>query len=84
MGLILIDYADKITSLFIEYKELEKEKKLKDSLFKITHEIKNPIAVCKGYLDMLNTTISSAVLATTQTYVDALKKEGKFDLIISI
>lgn len=34
----------------------------------------------KKYLDMLNTTISSAVLATTQTYVEALKKEGKFDL----
>ena len=34
----------------------------------------------KKYLDMLNTTISSAVLATTQTYVDTLKKEGKFDL----
>ena len=34
--------------------ELEKEKKLRESLFKITHEIKNPIAVCKGYLDMLD------------------------------
>jgi hypothetical protein len=34
----------------------------------------------KKYLDMLNETISSAVLATTQTYVEALKKEGKFDL----
>lgn len=32
------------------------------------------------YLGMLNTTISDCVLATTQTYVEALKKEGKFDL----
>lgn len=31
------------------------------------------------YLDMLDKTICEAVLATTQTYVDALKKEGKFD-----
>ena len=31
------------------------------------------------YLDMLNDTISSAVLATTQTYVESLKKQGKFD-----
>lgn len=31
------------------------------------------------YLDMLNVTISNAVLATTQTYVDSLKKQGKFD-----
>lgn len=34
--------------------QLEKEKKLRESLFKITHEIKNPIAVCKGYLDMID------------------------------
>ena len=33
----------------------------------------------KKYLDMLNDTIANAVLATTQTYVEALKKEGKFD-----
>lgn len=35
-------------------KELEKEKMIRNSLFKITHEIKNPIAVCKGYLDMVD------------------------------
>lgn len=34
----------------------------------------------KKYLDMLNDTIANAVLATTQTYVEALKKENKFDL----
>lgn len=33
----------------------------------------------KKYLDMLDTTIQNAVLATTQTYVESLKKEGKFD-----
>jgi hypothetical protein len=33
----------------------------------------------KKYLDMLNDTISNAVLATTQTYVETLKKQGKFD-----
>ena len=32
------------------------------------------------YLDMLNNTIADCVLATTQTYVETLKKEGKFDL----
>lgn len=34
---------------------LDEEKRLRASLFKITHEIKNPIAVCKGYLDMFDT-----------------------------
>lgn len=32
------------------------------------------------YLNMLNNTISQCVIATNQTYVEALKKEGKFDL----
>lgn len=32
------------------------------------------------YLDMLNNTISDCVIATTQTYVSALKQEGKFDI----
>lgn len=40
--------------MFYSLNELTKEKKLYESLFKITHEIKNPIAVCKGYLDMFN------------------------------
>ena len=33
----------------------------------------------KKYFDMLNDTIQNAVLATTQTYVESLKKQGKFD-----
>ena len=45
---------DKIVTINQTLKELEKEKNLKNSLFKITHEIKNPIAVCKGYLQMMN------------------------------
>ena len=32
------------------------------------------------YLGMLEDTIISCVLATTQTYVDGLKKQGKFDV----
>lgn len=31
------------------------------------------------YIDMLEQTIISCVIATNQTYVDALKAEGKFD-----
>ena len=33
----------------------------------------------KKYINMLNKTISDCVIATTQTYVDALKKQGAFD-----
>lgn len=31
------------------------------------------------YLSMLSNTVENAVLATTQTYVEALKKSGSFD-----
>lgn len=34
----------------------------------------------KKYIEMLDNTISDCVIATTQTYVEALKKQGKFDL----
>lgn len=35
--------------------------------------------ISKKYLDMLDSTITNAVLSTTQTYVESLKKQGKFD-----
>lgn len=31
------------------------------------------------YINMLNNTITDCVIATTQTYVDTLKKQGAFD-----
>ena len=33
----------------------------------------------KKYIEMLNNTISDCVIATTQTYVDSLKKQGAFN-----
>ena len=50
----IINILEKTISLNQTLKELEKEKNLKNSLFKITHEVKNPIAVCKGYLNMMD------------------------------
>lgn len=46
------------------------------------NEIKANInnAYIQKYLTMLDDTITSAVIAINQTYVDALKKENKFDL----
>lgn len=52
--LYLSNSISKMTNLFYEIKELEREKEIKNSLFKLTHEIKNPLSVCKGYLDMLD------------------------------
>lgn len=50
--IIFIIQSEKIIEIHMSYKELMKENQLKESLFKISHEIKNPIAVCKGYLDI--------------------------------
>ena len=52
--LFLFGLGDRISLLYVTVNELEKDKQFKNSLFKITHEVKNPIAVCKGYLDMMD------------------------------
>lgn len=57
--------------LHMNVKELEREKQIRTSLFKITHEIKNPIAVCKGYLDMFDVNN----LDHSQKYVPIIKDE---------
>lgn len=61
----------KIFNTYIEFKELQQEKQIRLSLFKITHEIKNPIAVCKCYLDMINTSDKDQV----ERYIPILKSE---------
>ena len=40
---------------------------------------KNDDATFQKYITMLNETIQATVIATNQTYVDALKAQGKFD-----
>ena len=52
--IFLYKKGEDIIKLHMNIKELEKETQLRTSLFKITHEIKNPIAVCKSYLDMFD------------------------------
>lgn len=76
--LYLFETITKITTLFVSIKELEKEKQLKNSLFKLTHEIKNPLAVCKGYLEMLNLNN----IEKSQKYLDIIKQEIDRSLLI--
>ena len=68
---LLYKQSEKIIKYHLDYKELQKEKQIRLSLFKITHEIKNPIAVCKGYLDMLNITNEEQV----RKYIPIIKSE---------
>lgn len=44
-----------------------------------TGKDKSKSALVDKYLSMLEITITNAVLATTQTYVDAMKKQNAFD-----
>ena len=68
---LLMIKSEEIIQYHMKYKELQNEKQIRLSLFKITHEIKNPIAVCKGYLDMLNVHNSEQV----NKYIPIIKGE---------
>ncbi len=69
--LYLFKLTDNITNLYQTVAELDKENQIKNSIFKITHEVKNPIAVCKGYLEMIDPNNSSK----THQYVQIIKRE---------
>lgn len=43
-------------------------------------QIKMDNDIANKYMDMLTNTITECVLATNQTYVEALKQQNKFDL----
>lgn len=67
----LLKKSEEILNLHSKIKKIEKEKQLHLSLFKITHEIKNPIAVCKGYLDMYN----ENNIEKTKKHIPIIKEE---------
>ena len=71
VSLYLFKLADSIKELYLEVNKMEEENKLRDSLFKLTHEIKNPIAVCKGYLDMINLNN----IEKSKKYINIIKSE---------
>ena len=52
-------------------------KLVKAKIAKLSSEKDNELE--KKYLEMLDVTISNCVMATTQTYVDALKAQGDFN-----
>lgn len=70
--------GEKIVELHGDLENIEKEKELRRSLFKVTHEIKNPIAVCKGYLDMIDVNDKKKV----RKYVPIIKDEITRTLVL--
>ena len=70
--------GNKALKVHLDYKEIKKDDQIHLSLFKITHEIKNPIAVCKGYLDMINTNDKDQV----ERFIPIIKSEIERLLVI--
>ena len=68
---LLYDLGEGIIKTNEDYKKIKHDSKVKTSLFKITHEIKNPIAVIKAYLDMLNIKDQKQV----KKYIPIIKSE---------
>lgn len=68
---IMMNKTERVIDVYGTIRVVEYEKEFRDSLFQVTHEIKNPIAVCKGYLDMLDTNNSSQV----NKYIPIIKQE---------
>lgn len=67
----LLKKSEELLNIHYKLKKIEKEKQMHVSLFKITHEIKNPIAVCKGYLDMYD----ENNIEKTKKYIPIIKEE---------
>lgn len=78
ISVLLFQKGEEILKLHMTIKELEKEKQIRLSLFQITHEIKNPIAVCKGYLDMFDVNN----IEHSQKYIPIIKEEIARTLIL--
>lgn len=73
-----IKKSDEIMKYHMTIKELEQDKQIRSSLFKISHEIKNPIAVCKGYLEMFDINNENH----SKKYIPILKEEVNRVLIL--
>lgn len=75
---IIFHKTEDILKYHMTLKELEQKKQFRTTIFRIIHEIKNPIAVCKGYLDMFDVNN----IECSQKYVPILKEEIARTLIL--
>ena len=73
-----IIYLKKRVKLYLNIKQIEKDKAFKTSIFKVTHEIKNPLAVIKGYLQIFD----SKDIEKSERYKNILLREVDNALIV--
>ena len=81
LNYLLIKLIKRLDNLYQLYKSLDdinNDKLIASSLFKITHEIKNPLAVCKGYLDMYDYNN----INHSKEYIPIIKEEIDRTLVI--
>ena len=79
IGLVyILEKAKEGLKMQVLTQESDHDKQIRTTLFQITHEIKNPIAVCKGYLDMFD--INNPEHA--KRYVPIMKEEIGKTLIL--
>ena len=66
----IIPFLGILTAYIVKYIQIKTEEIQKTTENKLIEK----------YINMLSSTVSDCVIATNQTYVETLKKEGKFDL----
>ena len=88
---IFLKKSNSIQDLSNILQELNREKLLRSSISKLTHELKNPIAVCNGYLEMLDLndkkkatkyiSIITSEIHRSKTIIDEFSHYGKLKSI---
>jgi len=68
---IILEKMEQVIDIYGTIRVIEYEKDFRNSLFEVTHEIKNPIAVCKGYIDMLDVNNNKQL----NKYIPIIKEE---------
>ena len=76
--IIYLTILKKRIKLYSTLKNIEKDKAFKTSIFKVTHEIKNPLAVIKGYLSIFDSKDSDKC----ERYKNILNKEVDNALLV--
>lgn len=76
--IFLFKKMNQIIEMYSTFKQIENDQKMYESLFKITHEIKNPISVIKGYLDMFDVNNQSHAIK----YIPIIKSETERILVL--
>lgn len=71
LSLFLFRKGEEIANLSNAISENKREKRLYESLSKLTHELKNPITVCKGYIEIIN----KNGMSSAESYIPIISEE---------